>query len=175
LRAAGEGAPNCIAGRRAAIIAPSQIFYDSLSDEQKQRFNMIGSAGSEGWAPSGGPQALCSSESAGATNVPVERIEQVVRPNAQQQESFDALKKAAADAAQALQASCPSAIPLTPVARLDAAAARLKAIVAAINTVRPQLATFYASLSDEQKARFNAMGPPPRSAAAQDRRQSDGQ
>jgi len=31
---------------------------------------------------------------------------------------------------------------------------------AAIKTVRPALADFYASLSDEQKARFNTLGPP---------------
>jgi hypothetical protein len=30
----------------------------------------------------------------------------------------------------------------------------------AIKSVRPSLETFYASLNDEQKARFNMMGPP---------------
>jgi hypothetical protein len=30
----------------------------------------------------------------------------------------------------------------------------------AIKTVRPALADFYSSLTDEQKARFNTLGPP---------------
>ena len=115
------------------------------------------------------------SAAAGATNVPVQRIEEVVQPNAQQQQAFDDLKKAAAEAADQLKASCPSAMPLTPVARLDAAAARLKAIVDAMNIVRPKLESFYASLSDEQKARFNTMGPPQSAALQSEQRQRGGQ
>jgi hypothetical protein len=57
-------------------------------------------------------------------------------------------------------------VPQTPVARLDAVKKRLQAMVDAMNTVRPKLHAFYASLSDEQKARFNTMGPPPRSASS---------
>jgi LTXXQ motif family protein len=142
------------------VCAPLDKFYASLSDEQKQQFNTRGGAEREN-AAAANPQALCSNEAGGAADVPVKRIEQVVQPNGQQQQSFAALKTAAADAAQELQTSCPSAIPQTPVARLDAAAARLKAVVAAMNLVRPKLESFYASLSDEQKAKFNTMGPPP--------------
>jgi len=58
-------------------------------------------------------------------------------------------------------------MPQTPVARLDAVKTRLQAIVAAMNTVRPKLQDFYASLNDEQKARFNTMGPPPNASAQQ--------
>jgi hypothetical protein len=36
----------------------------------------------------------------------------------------------------------------------------LDAMSEAIKTVRPALADFYASLSDEQKGRFNTLGPP---------------
>jgi len=159
------------------VRTPLRKFYDSLSDEQKQRFNMIGSAAAEGSAapPAGSPEALCGGAAAGATNVPVQRIEEVVQPNAQQQQAFDDLKKAAAEAADQLKASCPSAMPLTPVARLDAAAARLKAIVDAMDIVRPKLESFYASLSDEQKARFNTMGPPQSAALQSEQRQRGGQ
>ncbi len=41
---------------------------------------------------------------------------------------------------------------------------RLTAMADAIKSVRPDLQNFYASLSDDQKARFNTMGPPPREA-----------
>jgi aminopeptidase-like protein len=42
--------------------------------------------------------------------------------------------------------------------RLEAASDRLQALVQAVKTVRPTLGAFYASLGDEQKARFNNMG-----------------
>jgi hypothetical protein len=45
------------------------------------------------------------------------------------------------------------------VARLDAIETRLSAIADAIKAIRPNLKYFYASLSDEQRARFNMMGP----------------
>jgi hypothetical protein len=34
---------------------------------------------------------------------------------------------------------------------------------------------FYASLSDEQKAKFNAIGPPPKATSSPQQRQSGGQ
>jgi hypothetical protein len=36
----------------------------------------------------------------------------------------------------------------------------------AIKSVRPDLSNFYASLSDEQKAKFNTMGPPPNATSS---------
>jgi hypothetical protein len=36
-----------------------------------------------------------------------------------------------------------------------------------MNAVRPKLQAFYDSLNDEQKARFNTMGPPPSAQAQQ--------
>jgi hypothetical protein len=45
----------------------------------------------------------------------------------------------------------------------------------AIKAVRPDLNNFYASLSDDQKARFNTMDPPPKAASSPSQRQSGGQ
>jgi LTXXQ motif family protein len=73
---------------------------------------------------------------------------------------FDRLKVASAQAANQLQESCPTQLPQTPLDRFDAVSKRLVAMLRAIDTVRPALADFYASLSDEQKARFNTLGPP---------------
>src|SRR5258707_14729420 len=48
---------------------------------------------------------------------------------------------------------------------------RLQVMLAAVQTVRPALARFYQSLSDEQKARFNAIAPADdRGAAVKDQR-----
>ena len=152
---------------------PLQRFYVLLSDEQRQRFNAIGSTGG-GQAPAGGNVvALCSERSGDVTKVPVQRIEQVLQPSGQQQDAFQALKKASQDAAAQLQGSCPSEMPQTPYARLDAVKMRLTAMVDAMNTIRPKLQDFYASLNDDQKAKFNIMGPPPNASAQQ--KQSGGQ
>jgi ribosomal protein L20A (L18A) len=47
---------------------------------------------------------------------------------------------------------------MTPPGRLDAMEKRLRAMVNAAKTVRPALEGFYASLTSEQKARFNRIG-----------------
>jgi hypothetical protein len=69
------------------------------------------------------------------------------------------LRDASAKAAEELRGACPTQTPITPVARLDAMSRHVKAMLDAIDTVRPALAKFYDSLSDEQKAHFNIMGP----------------
>jgi hypothetical protein len=57
-----------------------------------------------------------------------------------------------------LKATCVSQLPATPTARLDAIAKRLDAMLEAVKIVRDPLNDFYQSLSDEQKAQFNAIG-----------------
>jgi hypothetical protein len=151
------------------VRGPLQAFYGSLSDEQKQRFDNMDSKGKR-QAPAGGDvAALCSQQSSDTTNLPIQRIDQVVQPSGQQQQdAFAALKQASHDSANQLQASCPPQVPQTPVERVDAVKTRLQAMVGAMHTIRPKLQAFYASLSDDQKARFNTMGPP---ASAQARHQ----
>jgi hypothetical protein len=104
---------------------------------------------------------ICSQQAGGFIDLPVQRIEQVIQPTAQQRSTFDDLKKATQSAADHLRSSCPTAVPLSPVARLDTIETRLRAMADAIKSVRLSLENFYTSLSDEQKARFNMMGPSP--------------
>ena len=142
--------------------SPLERFYRSLSDEQVRQFNaIIGST--EGARSIGNMATLC--KQAGAV-IDLQRIEQVVQPTAQQQNTFDELKKAAQKARDQLQSSCPTEVPKWPVARLDTIATQLSNMVDAIEAVRPNLKNFYASLSDEQKERFNLMGSPPKSASS---------
>jgi LTXXQ motif family protein len=119
--------------------------------------------------------AACSRQAGSFIDLPVQRIEQVVQPTAQQQSAFDDLKKAAQSAGDQLQPSCPTAVPKSPAARLDTINTRLSAMADAIKSVRPNLQTFYASLNDDQKARFNTMGPPPKAALSPPQGQSGGQ
>jgi hypothetical protein len=87
-------------------------------------------------------------------------VEQAVKPTQQQQGALEKLKAASTEAANQLQASCPAQSPQTPLDRFDAVGKRLDAMAGAVKTVRPALADFYSSLTDEQKARFNTLGPP---------------
>jgi hypothetical protein len=91
-------------------------------------------------------------------NWPTDQIDRVVRPNDTQRAKLDALQTAAAQSADTIKAACPTEVPATPPARLTAVGNRLNAMLQAIDTVRPALAGFYDSLSDDQKARFNTMG-----------------
>jgi len=104
-------------------------------------------------------QQLCSDPAKGVTAWPFARIEKAVAPNADQEALLDELKNAAAMAADRFKVSCPNELPMTPVGRLNAVLGRLEATRDAVRSVRPALERFYASLSDEQKARFNAVGP----------------
>ena len=54
--------------------------------------------------------------------------------------------------------ACPPTDTTTPPARLDAADARLNAMQQAVYLVSTALGNFYATLSDEQKAKFEAIG-----------------
>jgi hypothetical protein len=148
--------------------------YDSLNDEQKRRFNAMDSA-SQRTRSAGDMGTICSQQAGGFIDLPVQRIEQVIQPTAQQRSTFDDLKKATQSAADHLRSSCPTAVPLSPVARLDTIETRLRAMADAIKSVRPDLQNFYASLNDEQKAKFNTIGPPPKATSSPPQRQSGGQ
>ncbi len=143
------------------IAPPLDKFYDSLSDEQKARFNDIapnpphGAPRNQqaGNAPS--PQEQCN---ASVMAWPNDRIERAVAPSDAQREKLQALQSAAAQAADVIKAACPTEPPATPPARLDAIGKHLQAMLQGVNIVEPALADFYNSLSDAQKARFNTIG-----------------
>jgi hypothetical protein len=151
------------------IRSPFARFYGALSDKQKRQFNAM-KASTEGTRSASNLASLCSQQPGGFVSVSVQRIEQVVQPNEQQQSAFRNLKRAAQNAADQLRSSCPTAVPQSPVERLDTAEARLNTIVEATRSIRLDLENFYASLSDGQKARFNVMGPLPDSASSQPER-----
>ncbi|WP_245329181.1 Spy/CpxP family protein refolding chaperone [Bradyrhizobium centrolobii] len=146
------------------IVRPAlERFYGSLNDEQQARFNALGP--NIGERPQQQPQqqeANARSESCGdpkssLTQLPIERIEAVVHPAGKQKEALERLGDATKQAVQALQAACPDDVPLTPVGRLEAMQKRLEAMLEAANRVQPALDEFYATLSSEQKARFNTL------------------
>ena len=145
---------------------PLASLYGSLSDDQRQRLDAIATEENRrgratAAANTSGADtlaSLCGSQAESFTKLPVQRIEEIVRPTGPQKTALDQLNQASAKAADELRGSCPAQIGEIPTARLDAMNDRLGAMVQAVKTLRPTLGTFYASLSDEQKAQFNSMG-----------------
>jgi ABC-type transporter MlaC component len=90
---------------------------------------------------------------------PTGEIEARLRPAEAQRASLQRLQDASAKAADMLKASCPADNAVTPPARLAAARNRLETMLQAVKLVSSALADFYATLSDEQKAQFEAIGP----------------
>jgi ABC-type transporter MlaC component len=140
---------------------PLAKFYDLLSDEQRARFNTLGSGTdeeNEQQARRDLTQA-CSERASGIAALPMERIERMVAPDDTQRNAYHDLQSAVAQAGELLKSNCPTYKPLTPVVRLEAMEQRLEAMLQAVDTVQPALAKFYGSLSDEQKERFNRLSP----------------
>jgi len=119
---------------------------------------------------------LCADPDKGVTAWPIAEITRAVRPTPEQRALLDELKAAAAKAADVFKESCADSYAMTPPGRLRAMTNRVGATLNAVKIVRPALEQFYNSLNDEQKARFNALGPnvgersqqqPPQEANAQ--------
>ncbi|HTE99459.1 MAG TPA: Spy/CpxP family protein refolding chaperone, partial [Bradyrhizobium sp.] len=137
-------------------------FYNSLSDGQNERLNEIGPKQPKNNAEADQTSARdgksCSEPKAGLANLPIERIEDAVKPTNAQEDGLEHLEKATVKAVSIMQAACPEDTPITPPGRLEAMEKRLQAMIDAANTVKAALYDFYGSLSNEQKARFNIIG-----------------
>jgi LTXXQ motif family protein len=138
-------------------------FYASLSDEQKERFNEIGPKQQPATTAQASQETTreaqsCKEQKPGLSNLPIEKIEDVVKPTDAQETGLNALQTATDKAVSIMQAACPDDTPITPPGRLEAMEKRLQAMIDAANTVKPALDDFYASLTNEQKARFNRIG-----------------
>jgi hypothetical protein len=141
---------------------PLEKFYESLSDEQKARFNEIGpEIGRDEQRATAAKKTAqpgdCGGAKSGLSGLAIDRIEDVVQPTDTQLAALDRLSDALDKAVGTLQAACPTTVAMTPVGRLEVMQQRLEAMVDAANTVRPALDDFYASLSNEQKAKFNRL------------------
>jgi flagellar biosynthesis GTPase FlhF len=147
---------------------PLAKFYDSLNDEQKARFTAMGP--DVGRQPTQTAQTetqrqttaiqqadACANAKPGLVDLPIDRIDEVVRPTGDQEDALDRLSDATQKAVDALQATCPTSTPLTPVGRLEVMEQRVNAMLTAAKAIQPALEAFYASLNNEQKARFNAL------------------
>ena len=142
---------------------PLERFYNSLSDEQKERFNELGPAKLRGNAEARAALPDRRQELRRGQARPHQSADRADRRSDQAERRSRTscstrLEDATAKAVATLQAACPNETPLTPPGRLEAMQNRLQAMIDAAKTVKPALDAFYASLSNEQKARFNRIG-----------------
>ena len=147
-----------------ALIQPRlERFYGLLDNEQKARLNGLAESqrtASVASASSVSPTQGCSSPAPAALQWPTSEIEARIRPNDTQKGALQVLQDTSARVAEELKAACQTGgQSLTPPARMAAAAKRLDAMLQAVKQVRAALEDFYATLNDEQRAAFEAIGP----------------
>jgi LTXXQ motif family protein len=99
----------------------------------------------------------CGQEALELKNWPLESLAQTVGPDDGQRNALEQMHGTAAQASDTLAAACPRDVPPRPAERLGALSGVLDALVAALDSVRPGIETFYGSLNDEQKARLVAI------------------
>src|SRR5690348_2226972 len=134
------------------IVRPAlDKFYDSLSDEQRARFNAL-DQGEQGQTRTAGLDRLCKGRDSAQSRLPIDRIQRTLHLKPDQDEALKSLDEATAKAADILKGQCQSAETLTPTGRLAAMEERLTAMSKALETTQAALNRFYGSLSDEQKA-----------------------
>jgi hypothetical protein len=146
----------------ATVQPPLEKFYGLLNDEQKARLTALGNDQRQAKTTdktTGSLGQSCGAAPSGVMEWPTAEIDQTVRPTDAQRASLAALQNATTQAANLLKASCVTEDPLTPPARLAAVGKRLDTMLQAVKMVSAALNDFYGTLSDEQKARFEAIGP----------------
>ena len=109
---------------------------------------------------------LCGEDSRDIAGLPIDQIQKAIQPDDAQRAALDDLANASVKAAQDIRAACPTKIALTAPARLAAMQTRIEALISAVDTVQPPLQKFYGLLTDDQKARLNALGEDQRRADA---------
>lgn len=150
----------------AGVFAP--YGYDELtgylpSGGESSRGSQVAMPGTSA-AASNQLAQLCGDDSREIAGLPIDRIQQVIQPNDAQRAALDELANASVKAAQNIKAACPTQISLTAPGRLAAMQQRIEAMISAVDTVRPALQKFYDLLSDEQRARLNALAQDERKA-----------
>jgi LTXXQ motif family protein len=146
-----------------AMVQPSlEKFYDLLNDDQKARLNAAAEDQRRISAAKKPKEPLaqgCGVAQPAAMQWPTGEIEARLSPTGTQRASLETLQDASAKAADMLKASCQPDDAITPPARLTAAGKRLDTMLQAVKLVGSALEDFYATLSDEQRAQFEAIGP----------------
>jgi hypothetical protein len=84
-------------------------------------------------------------------------LKQALQPTAAQDAALDDLERAFNRAASELNADCYDDVPRMPSARLQLIEGRLDTTWVAVQTIQVAVAQFQKQLSDQQRARLNAL------------------
>jgi hypothetical protein len=98
----------------------------------------------------------CNPAASGFAEWRADRLAELVKPTDAQRAKFDEFKAASIKSAELMRNACLVEVPETIIGRTEAMEKRMDTMLQAIRTMRPALEEFYASLSDEQKARLNS-------------------
>ncbi|MDE5442898.1 hypothetical protein GWG65_15850 [Bradyrhizobium sp. CSA207] len=107
---------------------------------------------------------VCDASDTGG--LPVERIAAAVQPNESQRTALDELASAWTAAGDTIRGACPAQAPANAPDRLALMRDRLEAMIKAADAVAPSLAKFVDLLSDDQKAKLDALAKDRRAALA---------
>jgi len=159
-----------------SIRLPFEAFYDSLSDEQRQRLQQdhgrtargaADATNGRGHAASGAHAPTCAEPAAGSADWIMRAIERAAPARDRQRSGLEALRLRSAAMAQLIAASCPTDPRLDPTGRFTAAADRLDVMLFAVMSMGPMLQQLYDSLDAKQKAALSrALDQARRSGAA---------
>ena len=130
------------------VRVPLQQFEQSLDD--RQRAQLSDRVASEDVTP------VCAKNPEPA-DWPMPILKQALQPTAAQEGALNDLERAFNRAASGLNAVCSNGMPRMPSARLQAIEARLDITWVAVQTIQVAVAQFQKQLSDQQRARFNAL------------------
>lgn len=100
--------------------------------------------------------AMCNPAMAGFAEWHADRLADQIKLTDAQRGKFDEFKAAAVKSGEAMRGACGAEIPKTVVGRADAMEKRMETMLQAMRSMRPALEAFYASLTDEQKAKLDS-------------------
>ena len=103
-----------------------------------------------------GSAGMCNPAAAGFAEWRTDRIADLVKPTDAQRGKFDEFKAASIKSAEIMRDACQTDVPATIVGRTEAMEKRMETMLQAVRAARPALEAFYATLSDEQKARLDS-------------------
>ncbi len=130
------------------VRVPLQKFEESLDDTQRTRLSAR--LASEDVTP------VCAKNPEPA-NWPMPILKEALQLTDSQEAALNNLERAFNRAASDLNAGCLAGMPRTPSARFQAIQARLYITWLAVQTIQVAVAQFQKQLSDQQRARFNAL------------------